>query len=142
LANWEDHGVEEFLLLTSHSQEAHLDALLLAMTSSAVSTVVNLLSLDVSDLVDGPPQTEHGGEAETSLMLYLAPDLVDLSEASDVSVSPHTYRRYAQGQVATPPPGSRGTLGFPSKATAEKGRAVYNRYVEAVTEVLSPSLGS
>jgi creatinine amidohydrolase len=138
LGNWEDHGVDEFILLTAHQQEAHLDALLLAMTSSAISTVVNLLSLDVSDLVDGSPETEHGGEVETSLMLYLAPDLVDLNEASDVSLSPGTYRRYAQGRVPTPPPGSRGTLGFPSRASAEKGRAVYDRYVGAVTEILSP----
>ena len=70
-------------------------------------------------------------------MLHLAPHLVRLDQAVDVEADPKTYRRYAQGRVATPPPGSRGTLGFPSRASAEKGEAVFKRYVESLKEILS-----
>jgi creatinine amidohydrolase len=142
LARWEDHGVQEFLILTAYQHEPHLDALLMAMTSSATTTVVNLYTIDAADLLDGSPLSEHGGELETSLMLYLAPSLVRLSEAVDVVADSRTYRRYAQGRVATPPPGSRGTLGFPSRASREKGEAVFLRYVESLVEILSrePSL--
>lgn len=136
LAKWEDHGIEEFLLLTAYQHEAHLDALLMAMTSGATLTVVNLLTIDAGDLLDGSPTSEHAGELETSLMLYLAPGLVHLDRATDVAPDARTYRRYAQGRVATPPPGSRGVLGFPSRASAEKGKAVFARYVESLTELL------
>ena len=136
LAKWEDHGIQDFLLLTAYQHEPHLDALLMAMTSSATITVVNLFTLEAHDLLDGSPFSEHGGELETSLMLYLAPQRVLLDQATDVVADPRTYRRYAQGRVATPPPGSRGILGFPSRASSEKGKAVYIRYVESLSEIL------
>lgn len=147
LAKWEDHGIQDFLLLTAYQHEPHLDALLMAMTSSATITVVNLYTIETGDLLEGSPFSEHGGELETSLMLYLAPDRVLLNEAADVLADPRTYRRYAQGRVATPPPGSRGTLGFPSRASSQKGEAVFNRYVESLVEILngepsSPQEGS
>jgi len=137
LANWEDHGIQEFLLLTAYQHEPHMDALLMAMTSSAITNVVNLFTIDAGDLLEGSPSSEHGGELETSLMLHLAPAWVQLDQAADVVADPRTYRRYAHGRVATPPPGSRGILGFPSRASSEKGEAIINRYVESLTEVLS-----
>jgi creatinine amidohydrolase len=143
LAGWEDHGIQEFVLLTAVQHEPHIDALLMAMTSSATTTVVNLLSIDTSDLLNASPRSEHAGELETSLLLYLAPDLVRTAQAADVPANAGIYRRYAHGRVATPPPGSRGTLGFPSRASAEKGEAVFIRYVETLSEVLfrEPSKG-
>ena len=108
------------------------------MTSSARMQVVNLFTIDADDLLQGSPFSEHGGELETSLMLHLAPDRVQLLQAVDVVPDPRTYRRYAQGRVATPPPGSRGILGLPSRASPEKGRAVFYRYVESLVEILSP----
>ena len=137
LAKWEDHGIQEFFILTAYQHEPHLDALLMAMTSSASTTVVNLFSIDASDLLEASPHTEHAGELETSLMLHLAPHLVHLDQATDMKADSKTYRRYAQGRVATPPPGSRGTLGFPSRGSAEKGEAVFIRYVESLIEILS-----
>jgi creatinine amidohydrolase len=144
LSRWEDHGIQEFLILTAYQHEPHLDALLMAMTSSATTTVVNLYTIDAEDLLEASPLSEHGGELETSLMLFLAPALVHHNEAVDVVADPRTYRRYAQGRVATPPPGSRGTLGFPSRASSEKGEAVFYRYVESLTEILArePSISS
>lgn len=136
VAEWEDHGVQEFIILSAHRLEAHLEALLMVMTSSASTTVINLYSIDVDDILEASPLSEHGGELETSLMLHLAPDLVHLEHAADVIPDPRTLRKYARGRVATPPPGSRGTLGAPSRATAEKGAAVFSRYIQALKEVL------
>jgi creatinine amidohydrolase len=130
------------LLLTAYQRELHLDALLMAMTSSATTTVVNLFSIDTGDILEGSPLAEHGGELETSLLLHLAPDLVRMDQAADVNADPRLYRRYAQGRVPTPPPGSRGTLGFPTRASREKGEAVFIRYVESLVEVLSDELST
>jgi creatinine amidohydrolase len=136
LADWEDHGIREFLILTAHRHESHLDALLMAMTSSARTTVVNLLAIDVVDLLDGSPTAEHGGELETSLMLHLAPSRVRMSQVVDAATSPPALRRYPRGTVPTPPPGSRGVMGFPSRASAEKGEALFHRYVRTLEELL------
>ena len=136
LGHWEDHGIQEFILMTAHQQEPHLDALLMAMSSSATTTVFNLFTIDTDDLLEASPLSEHGGELETSLMLFLAPDRVRMDQAADFQVDPRTYRKYAQGRVATPPPGSRGTLGFPSRANAAKGKAVFRRYVGTLSEAL------
>jgi creatinine amidohydrolase len=136
LAEWEDHGIQEFLVLTAHRFEPHLVALLMAMTSSAATNVVNLLTIDVDDIVEGSPLGEHGGELETSLILHLAPERVRMDQAVDIVPDERTHRRYAYGRVATPPPGSRGTLGFPSRASAEKGRAAFQRFVNVVETAL------
>ena len=76
LAGWEDHGVSEVLVITAHRHEPHLDALLMALTSRSTTTVIDLYAVDVSDLLEGTPELEHGGELETSLMLHLAPERV------------------------------------------------------------------
>jgi creatinine amidohydrolase/Fe(II)-dependent formamide hydrolase-like protein len=109
----------------------------MAMPSSASTTVVNLYSIDVGDLLEGSPLSEHTGKLETSLMLYLAPDRVRLDQATDVIPDAKTFRKYARGGFATPPPGTRGTLGIPTRASAEKGGAVFLRYIRFVQEVLT-----
>jgi creatinine amidohydrolase len=136
LAEWEDHGVQEFVLITAHRLEAHIEALLMTMPTFGTTTVVNLFSIEVDHLVEGSPLAEHGGELETSLMLHLAPELVRLDQAKDVILEPRALRKYARGRVPTPPPGSRGILGAPSRATAEKGAAVFSRYILALKEIL------
>jgi creatinine amidohydrolase len=136
LAEWEDHGVREFILLTAHRQEAHLEALLMAMTSSASTTVVNLYAIDLTDILETPASSDHAGELETSVMLHLAPNLVRLEQAADVILHSDTLRKYARGRVPTPPPGSRGILGAPSRATPEKGAVIFSRYIESLKEVL------
>ncbi len=141
LAGWEDHGVREFLILTAHHSEAHLDALLLALTSEAVTTVVNLFSVDVSDLVEAPPEVEHAGELETSLLLYLAPELVRPDRTADFVPDPGSIRRYFRGRVPTPPTVSQGVLGRPSRASRSKGEAVFRRYVAALLELVPPAGG-
>jgi creatinine amidohydrolase/Fe(II)-dependent formamide hydrolase-like protein len=139
LAEWEGHGIREFVTLTAHQHEPHLDALLMVMTTSARTTVVNLLTIDTSDLLEASPAAEHGGELETSLMLHLAPSRVRMSQVADVAPPPPAYRRYARGGVPTPPPGSRGVLGFPSRASARKGEAIFSRYVQTLEEILGRS---
>jgi len=138
MGEWESHGVQEFILLSAHRHEAHLEALLMALTSSASTTVINLFSLEVGDVLEESPLAEHGGELETSLMLHLAPELVRMEHARDVVPDPRVIRKYARGRVPTPPPGSRGILGAPSKATSEKGATVFFRYIQALKEILGP----
>ncbi|MGM9774812.1 MAG: creatininase family protein [Candidatus Egerieousia sp.] len=77
-------------------------------------------------------EDDHAGEQETSVMLHYYPELVDMSLAGDGN-----FRRFAieglNKKVAWAPRDWAKTtsdtgVGYPKKATAEKGR----RYVEAV----------
>ncbi len=142
LARWEDHGVTEFIIVTAHRFEPHLEALLMALTDTSLTTVYDLFQVDVSDLLEGDPEREHGGEMETSLLMHLAPERVRLEEARDFVPEARALRKYTRGRVPTPPPGSRGVLGHPSRATAEKGRAVFERLVETLTAVIGTNARS
>lgn len=132
LADWEDDGFREFIILTAHRYEPHLDALLMALTTESVTTVVDLYAIDVSDIVEISPEEEHGGEVETSLLLYLAPERVRRDQVADFLPDEETLGRYVRGRVPTPPPGSEGAVGRPSRATAEKGARIFERYLEGV----------
>jgi creatinine amidohydrolase len=136
LARWEDAGVSEFVIVTAHRYEPHLEALLMALTASSTTTVLDLFHVDVVDLLDGDPEGEHGGELETSLMLHLAPELVISDEMADFVPRTRALRRYTRGRVPTPPAEARGAVGRPSIASAEKGHAVFERYVETVSSLL------
>lgn len=132
LASWEDHGVTEFIVITAHRYEPHLDALLMALTERSTTTVVDLYAIDISDLIEGPAEWEHAGEVETSLLLHLDPQRVRRVLIQDDPVDSRRYRRYVRGRMPTPPADSSGTFGHPSRASAEKGRAIYNRLLEKI----------
>jgi len=139
LAGWEDDGVAEFVIITAHRFEPHIEALLMALTDTSINSVYDLYQIDVADLLVTDPETEHGGELETSLMLHLAPDRVRIDQARDFVPEAKALRRYTRGRVPTPPPESLGVVGYPTLATADKGRKVFERYVEAVVAALGGS---
>ncbi len=79
IALWEEvAGVRDALILTAHAADQHLEALSTIRTVGRVR-VVDILALDclppLREVQSGP---WHGGEVDTSLMLHLAPELVDV----------------------------------------------------------------
>jgi creatinine amidohydrolase len=80
---------------------------------------------------------DHADEMETSMLLHLCPELVELDEAGRGGRVPFAIQGLAQPGVWTPRPWSkihRDTgSGNPAKATAEKGA----RYFAAVTEAVA-----
>lgn len=139
LAGWEDHGVTEIVLLSAHRFDPHLDALLMALTETSATTVIDLYAIDTSDVLEGAAVAEHAGELETSLMLHLAPERVRVDQIHDVSLEDRDSGRYIRGRMPTPPPASQGVVGYPSRATAAKGEAVFRRYVRALVSALTRS---
>ena len=137
LASWDDHGTDEVVIITAQRHEPHIEALLTALTENATTEIVDLMTIDVSDIVEGRPEEERGGELETSLLLHLAPELVRMVEATDFLPPTQTPGKYVEGRVTTPPPGFQGVVGRPTLATAEKGAAAYHRYVDVLEEALA-----
>jgi creatinine amidohydrolase len=81
----------------------------------------------------------HGDEVDTSLMLYIAPELVDMSLAQDYMMSRDELRRYRRGWLKVPR-ASAGSIGRPTLANADKGAAIYERIHSRVRErIFQPS---
>lgn len=129
---WEGHGVREFIILTAHRYEPHMEALATLITDRARVRVVQVWDVEVGDLLEKQAAVFHAGEAETSLMLHLYPELVRMDRARDFELSPAEFRRYLRGRLTAPPAGSAGVVGFPTAATAEKGAAIYRRIMDAI----------
>lgn len=75
----------------------------------------------------------HAGEIETSLMLALAPETVQMDLAADcVPTLPRSYLSYGSIFRASP----SGVWGEPSKATVQKGEHILSRTTQLITEEL------
>jgi creatinine amidohydrolase len=133
LAAWEASGFREFILLTAHDYDAHQEALDTVITRVARVRVVDIYAVKVADLLEGQEEHMHGGEADTSIMLYLAPELVHMEWAQDYMMSSESLRRYRRGKLRVPK-GSAGSIGRPTLATAEKGRAIYERIRQRICD--------
>jgi creatinine amidohydrolase len=75
----------------------------------------------------------HAGHAETSLMLHLAPHLVDLALAEPGNLAPLAEllpTLTAEGVAAVSP---SGVLGDPTTASAEEGRRLFEQMTDDVT---------
>ena len=125
LAAWEEQGFDEFVLITAHSHDPHLDAVSTVVTEHARVRVIDIYSVDVSRLLDRQSMPEHAGEVETSILMYLRPDLVRADRIQDRPLDPAELRRYLRGRMPRLPADWQGAIGFPSAASADKGERIY-----------------
>ena len=130
---WELGGVREFILLTAHQYDPHQEAMATVVTKFARVRVVDLFAVNVGSLLEGQQEAMHADEVDTSLMLYLAPDLVKPDLARDYMMSREELRRYRRGWLRVPT-ASSGSIGRPTLATAEKGRALYEHIRQTVSD--------
>lgn len=108
IAAWETQAkVEEITILTAHATEGHQEALSTIRSRSAVR-LIDVLGLPFGDLLTRNEGPIHGGEIDTSLLLAIAPDLVD--------------------RIHQPPE---------LAASAEKGALLYARMLERVGRMLA-----
>jgi creatinine amidohydrolase len=125
LLDWEKAGVEEFLVLTAHGHAPHQEALATVVTRRARVRVIDIFSMDLGSVIDSPSGPIHGGEVDTSLMLYVAPQLVRMDLARDSILPDGERRRYRRGTRMILPGASEGSIGEPTLASVEKGRRLY-----------------
>jgi creatinine amidohydrolase len=127
---WEAQGIQEFILLTAHGHEPHVETLATVFTRGARLRVVDVFAVGIEDLLETRVGPFHGDEADTSVMLYLAPHLVRMDLAQDYTVAAEDERRLRRWWFRRKPVPNRG--GRPSLATAEKGERIYARMRERV----------
>lgn len=78
---------------------------------------------------------EHGGVLETSIMLKIHPELVDMTKAVDVE--PATFPPYDVFPSDPSWIAPSGTLSSPVKATAEKGKLILDECIECIVKHLN-----
>jgi creatinine amidohydrolase/Fe(II)-dependent formamide hydrolase-like protein len=138
IESWEDGaGVREFVILTAQASEAHLEALSTIRTEEATVQVVDVFGLDFGPLLDQPGGPIQGGELDTSLLLYLAPELARMDLALDFALTPKMIARYRPGHSRRLPEGSPGSVGYPSLASAQKGELLYKFILDRISSYLA-----
>lgn len=136
LVDWEQQGINDFLILTMNGHPAHQEALGTVVTERARVRVLDILALDLSGFVDDPHGPIHGGEADTSLVLHVAPRLVHMERARDCILPERDQRRYRRGSALILPEGADGSVGHATLASAEKGRRIYEHIRGRIRERL------
>jgi creatinine amidohydrolase len=138
IESWEDGaGVREFVILTAQASEGHLEALSTIRTEKSTIQVVDIFGLDFGPLLDQPGGPIHGGELDTSLLLYLAPELVRMDLALDFALTPKMLARYRPGHIRRLPEGSPGSVGYPTLASAQKGEILYKFILDRISSYLA-----
>ena len=134
LGSWEQACVNTFIILTAHGYDPHQEALSTLRTQRARVFTVDAFALDFAGLLEDPHGPMHGSELDTSLLLYLAPDLVRMERAQDFALPRRVARR---GAMPSLPARSPGSVGRPTLATREKGERLYKMIYERIaTRVL------
>jgi creatinine amidohydrolase len=139
IESWEEGaGVREFFIITAQSSEAHLEALSAIRTDEATVQVVDIFGIEFGELLERRAPIQ-GGELDTSILLFLAPQLVRMDLAKDFDLTPTMLSRYRPGQSRHLPVGSPGSVGYPSLATAQKGERLYRFILDRVSSCLERS---
>jgi creatinine amidohydrolase len=132
-------GLRNILLISGHGGSLHMSALKetaeilieqLKGVRIAVFSPYELLWKELSALAE-TPNDSHAGEIETSMMLYLAPEIVQGRAAEEYPSIPKPFvvkdkMKYWPG----------GVWGNPKKASAEKGEKAMRLIVDKIVEVL------
>ncbi len=112
LNGWVQSGFRTFYCLSGHGNPAYLEAVRQSCPTGARVFIRDFFDVALHELLEKQTGPLHACEVETSIMLYLRPDLVRMEFAQDVEI--------ASG--AEPGPGNEG---FPSYATRQKGQELY-----------------
>jgi creatinine amidohydrolase len=137
----DQQGIHKLLILNGHGGNDFRQMIReLQPTTRVFLTTINWWScVDVRQFME--EAGDHAGEAETSAMLHLAPELVQpLSDAGPGRARASRLRGVREGWAWAPRRWTQVTadtgIGNPYKASAEKGAAYVNAAVEKIADFL------
>jgi creatinine amidohydrolase len=140
-ASLDGQGIHKLLILNGHGGNDFRQIVReLQPRTRVFLSVINWWScVDVNRFIS--ESGDHAGEAETSAMLHLAPDLVrPLGDAGPGRAKASRLRGIREGWAWAPRRWTRVTsdtgIGDPSKSSAEKGEAYVGAAVEQIAEFI------
>lgn len=151
------HGVRNLAIMNGHFENSMFIAegidLALRELRSLGITDFRIMVLSYWDFVDDPKiietlyptgfpgwSVEHGGIFETSLMMALYPQLVDLDKVVDHQ--PARFPPYDMFPVVAERTPAPGTLSSAKDASPEKGEIILNACVDGIGDALKKEFGS
>lgn len=134
-----DKGLRNFILISGHGGGIHMyalkesaETLVKELDNIRIATIMpyDIFSGELASLIE-TPNDSHAGELETSLILYLAPELVKGRSREEYPRLPKSLvvkdkLKYWRG----------GVWGNPAKATREKGEKAFRLIVDKIIEVI------
>jgi creatinine amidohydrolase len=121
---WKGQGFERFFLLSAHGDIHHVEAL---RTSDPEHVrLLELYDFDMKSMLEKQKGARHAGEAETSVMMYLFPELVRAAHIQDYEPPVDDFTPYLKHEKTDPIDGSPGHSGYPSRAGGEKGKQLFS----------------
>ena len=141
------HGFNKVLILNGHGgniDACKMMAQQLSLETTDVTVVAATYWLEAQSrlepLLEDQSNVLHAGEAETSMMMHLTPDLVDDSDlashrtAGDLSFLLAGQASFRWRDLASVTP--NGVLGDPSTASANKGEQLLEAASDAISELI------
>ncbi len=136
LTGWEKHGVTEIIFITAQRYEPHVEAIATLYPRRARVRVVQVWDTPIADLLEVQSAPLHADVAETSVMLFLYPELVRMDRAQDFDLAPKLFQRYLDGRLDLPLVEGAGSIGRPSAANAAKGEKIYQRILDTIRNAI------
>lgn len=130
---WEKQGFKHFFVVSAHGDIFHIKAL---KESSDDVEVIEAYEIEQEDLLEKQVCARHACESETSVMLYLYPELVDMSVARDFDVPIEEFMPYLEHKEDKMINGYTGNIGYSTYASVEKGKIIYERMVNNLEDVI------
>jgi len=142
VGSWEEGGVAGFIILTAHGHDPHQEALSTLRTRQAVIRTVDIFTVRMEG--EDARLPIHGGAVDTSLLLYVDGDLVDLDVAEDyIPPRRRLHAWWRRGSSSIPPEGP-GSVGRPTRSSLVSGQKlyefIYDRIATRVFGRVSPPL--
>ena len=134
---WAQQGFKHFFFVSCHGDFFHVRAL---NDVGGSSTVIEGYDVDIADLLDKQVCARHACEAETSVMLYLYPKLVNMDKAKDFDVPIEKFLPYLEHKASKKLAGYTGNIGYSTYATKEKGKQIYERMMQNLEKIIKNKL--
>jgi len=125
---WKLQGFQKFFAVSAHGDPFHLKAL--RNTGHNRVYVLELYDINLEGILEKQTTAKHACEAETSVMLYLFPDKVRKEKIEDFEMPFEEFKIYLNHLRDDAIPNSPGCLGYPSYATAKKGKRIIQKMKE------------
>lgn len=136
------HGFHRFFVVNGHGGNTEPNGVVLRKLRQrhpnltlGHSGYFGPVAAKVAEIMEGPTkEIRHACEAEASLMMHIRPELVRKDKLRDDGLAPDppVYGMIHHFDEIT----EQGSLGYATLATPEKGKAIFDAAVEALTEQL------